>query len=389
MNSYFLDALAPLVFRSGKPFGVQSDTDDIQFPLPSTAAGLVRTQFMHQNGWDWESGATGNRAKLSDGRVAELRQIAVQGAFLAKQDVSGNIKVMLPKPANALYLKNKGTNQIQLVRLAPEAFGGGVSADFPHNGLLPVQVESQNKGKPQSGAAYWDLEDLLAWQNGKTLSFEDVNKHGVQSLPIEARTHIAINRETLSAKEGILFQTAAYDLSPPALKHHQGWEGYHYGFIIRTEADLEDNGIVRFGGEGRLSRLNKIPDGDSIFNHSESTYSNGFTLTLITPALFEQGWLPGWLDKESLTGILPHTGLQVRLRATAIDRWQPVSGWDLQKHAPKAMRKAVNSGAVYWFEILGGNPAEIAQAQWQAFSDSRQDCLDGFGIGLVAPWQNI
>ncbi len=42
MNSYFLDALAPLVFRSGKPFGAQSDTDDIQFPLPSAAAGLVR-----------------------------------------------------------------------------------------------------------------------------------------------------------------------------------------------------------------------------------------------------------------------------------------------------------------------------------------------------------
>ena len=31
---HFLDALAPLVFRSGKPFGAQSDTDDIQFPLP-------------------------------------------------------------------------------------------------------------------------------------------------------------------------------------------------------------------------------------------------------------------------------------------------------------------------------------------------------------------
>ena len=46
MNSYFLDALAPLVFRSGKPFGAQSDTDDIQFPLPTAAAGLVRTQIM-------------------------------------------------------------------------------------------------------------------------------------------------------------------------------------------------------------------------------------------------------------------------------------------------------------------------------------------------------
>ncbi len=46
MNSYFLDASAPLVFRSGKPFGAQSDIDDIQFSLPSAAAGLVRAQVM-------------------------------------------------------------------------------------------------------------------------------------------------------------------------------------------------------------------------------------------------------------------------------------------------------------------------------------------------------
>ena len=86
MNSYFLDALAPLVFRSGKPFGAQSDTDDIQFPLPSAAAGLVRTQIMRQNGCDWDGKTQGNRAKLSDVQVDELRQIVVQGAFLAKQD---------------------------------------------------------------------------------------------------------------------------------------------------------------------------------------------------------------------------------------------------------------------------------------------------------------
>ncbi|SUO91269.1 type III-B CRISPR module-associated protein Cmr3 [Suttonella indologenes] len=38
MNYYIIDALSPLVFRSGKPFGAQSDTDDIMFPLPSAAA---------------------------------------------------------------------------------------------------------------------------------------------------------------------------------------------------------------------------------------------------------------------------------------------------------------------------------------------------------------
>lgn len=134
MNSYFLDALAPLVFRSGKPFGAQSDTDDIQFPLPSAAAGLVRTQVMWQSGCDWDSKAQGNRAKLSDAQVDKLRQIAVQGAFLAKQDISDGLKILLPKPADALYLKNKETDKIELVRLAPQAFGSDTAADF----LIPI-----------------------------------------------------------------------------------------------------------------------------------------------------------------------------------------------------------------------------------------------------------
>ena len=379
MNSYFLDALAPLVFRSGKPFGAQSDTDDIQFPLPSAAAGLVRTQIMWQSGCDWDSKTQGNRAKLPDAQVDELRQIAVQGAFLAKQDISDDLKILLPKPANALYLKNKETDKTELVRLAPQAFGSDTAADFPHADLLPVQIQSPIKGKPQSGATYWDLADMLAWQNGGKLVFEDINKRGVQSLPIETRTHVGINRKTLAAEDGRLFQTAAYDFAESAREHHQGWENHRYG--------LQDNSVVRFGGEGRLSRLNKISD--DIFKQPEYAYTNGLTLTLLTPALFEKGWLPGWLDSQTLTGILPHTNLQVKLRAAAIDRWLPVSGWDLQQHAPKAMRKAVSAGAVYWFEIQSGNTAELAQAQWQAFSDNGQDCCDGFGIGLIGPWQSI
>lgn len=384
MNSYFLDALAPLVFRSGKPFGAQSDTDDIQFPLPSAAAGLVRTQIMGQSGCNWDSKTQGNRAKLSDAQVDELRQIAVQGAFLAKQDISDDLRILLPKPANALYLKNKETDKTELVRLAPQAFGSDTAADFPQADLLPVQIQSPIKGKPQSGTTYWDLADLLAWQNGGKPVFEDINKRGAQSLPIETRTHVGINRETLAAEDGRLFQTAAYDFAEPAKKHHQGWESHRYGFVIRTAADLQDNSVVRFGGEGRLSRLNKISD--DVFKQPEYAYTNGLTLTLLTPALFHKGWLPGWLDSQTLTGTLPHTNLKVKLRATAIDRWLPVSGWDLQQHAPKAMRKAVAAGAVYWFEIQSGNTAELAQAQWQAFSDNGQDCRDGFGIGLIGPW---
>ena len=43
MNTYLIEPLAPLVFRSGKPFGSQSAADGANFPLPSSMAGMLRT----------------------------------------------------------------------------------------------------------------------------------------------------------------------------------------------------------------------------------------------------------------------------------------------------------------------------------------------------------
>ena len=49
-QSYLIDSLAPLVFRSGRPFGSQVGQEDVNFPMPSSAAGLVRTQYLQQQG---------------------------------------------------------------------------------------------------------------------------------------------------------------------------------------------------------------------------------------------------------------------------------------------------------------------------------------------------
>ena len=84
--------------------------------------------------WDWADEIWGNRAGLSGKQAAGLRLIPVQGAFWENRDASDGIRILLPKPANTLYLRNKESNQIQLVRLAPKAF--------------------------DDGAAYWDLKYL-------------------------------------------------------------------------------------------------------------------------------------------------------------------------------------------------------------------------------------
>lgn len=47
-NAYLIESLAPLVFRSGKPFGSIASAQDATFPLPSATAGLIRAVHVEQ-----------------------------------------------------------------------------------------------------------------------------------------------------------------------------------------------------------------------------------------------------------------------------------------------------------------------------------------------------
>lgn len=397
MKYYWIDALAPLVFRSGKPFGAQSDTLDIMFPLPSAAAGVIRTLSAQQK----------NENFSGEFDVAQLKQITSNGIFLAQQDDSGSLKLFAPKPADSLYLKKKRNNddtnsaqkdEIQLIRLSPREAGEDCGFNLPctsqekndENNLLPVQMPpdmtpEQLKGKPQSGKQFWLLEDWLKWQNGDQLLYERIDTNGINLPSPDSRTHVAIDHETQTGIDGLLFQTAAYDFANHRKEHHQGWAETRLGFVIATPEKLND-GMVRFGGEGRLSRIQEAKNlPENVLGQSKEL-GDKIKLTLLTPAIFAQGWLPKWIDANSLEGTLPYTQTRVKLRAVAMDRWLPVSGWDLAEHKPKAMRKAVSAGSVYWFDVVT-NANDMANIANQSICDDEQDRRDGFGIVAVAPWK--
>jgi CRISPR-associated protein Cmr3 len=124
----------------------------------------------------------------------------------------------------------------------------------------------------------------------------------------------------------------------------------------------------------------------------------GLRLVLATPALFAKGWLPGWLD-DRLEGTPPHgSGLKLKLRGVALDRWGALSGWDMRPDKPhpshqggaaRSTRRLVPAGAVYWFEILANTgAANIAERLWLAsVCDAENDRRDGFGLALPGVWQ--
>jgi CRISPR-associated protein Cmr3 len=111
-------------------------------------------------------------------------------------------------------------------------------------------------------------------------------------------------------------------------------------------------------------------------------------MILATPAIFGNGWMPGWIDKETLKGRPPLCrNLEVRLISAVTGRWAPISGWSYEAghHGPKPLRRMVPAGSVYFFEV------EKQKFDWRdlwlhSVCDEEQDRNDGFGTTLWGTW---
>lgn len=383
MNAYLIESLAPLVFRAGKPFSSQASAQDAIFPLPSTGAGLIRYLALSQ-------GKVAESYKDSD--YQKLLQLQCYGVYLVKFADDKTPSIFVPKPANALCVEDD-KDEKQLFRLAPKAFDEECGSDLP-NGLLYIRAVDDKgevievKGKPKNDIKYWRLDDVIQWQNGENLTHKTISENGLSNIPTEIRTHNALDDESFSVSDSNLFQTASFDLGYH--KNQTGFDNHRLGFVIFSEQKL-DNDLATLGGERRLSYfkylkeyslLPKLPDLNTI------NQAGGFCLTFLTPAIFAQGYLPSWIDKDTLTGVLPKSQAKVRLKAVAVERWQAVSGWDSVDWKPKATRKAVSAGAVYWFELVDGSILDEQGLKFlnEPLSDNEFDKADGFGMAIVTPF---
>lgn len=382
MQTYLIEPKAPLVVRSGRPFDEQNGTDAARFPPPSTLAGALRTAHAESSGLALDKA---------------LAAIPVAGPLPVKIDAQGNNTLLVPKPADALYFYGDDKKSRRPVRCVPQKLESGEGCDLPYQALLPVQLAEDIKGKPAPGPRWWSWADLIKFRNSEKLDLDTLEKNGWSPHADEVRTHVGIDQQSYAAESGRLFQTSGLVCwqCPDKKQRHDIQDKFphsHIGLIGCIEGSIT-SGLITLGGERRLSAIQKAtttlwpvqPDELA----AEIQQAGGLTLTLLTPALFTKGWHPGWLD-DSLKGApLEINGLLLRLRSAALERWQPHSGWDLVAQQPRAGRKLVAAGGVFWFEICKATP-EAIKALWLAhISDDTQDRLDGFGLALPQPWRPV
>jgi len=399
-----LTANDPIIARDGRPFGVNQGRRmrGLPWPLPSVVAGSFRTALVKASSDTGFSGDVPER----------LKKIAVAGVFPVYDE-----ELYLPAPGDALAEPTDDKKIKTVHRVVPSACPGG--CDFP-DGLplqpvvLPKNVEDF---KPIEPPAWWPLTKMVEWLTAteKVEYVPDWLTEKFLNQPIQQlRDHVQLDAELGASAEGLLFATSGLHVSH--LPRHGAkandrkipFEERFAQITLSARVDFGDSdwqGTERLswhplGGERRLvhwasagtQKLWECP-GEVKERLANATR---IRMVLATPAIFANGWKPGWL-KNGLEG--EFNGVKLKLKGVSNGRWKAVSGWSLAKTndkgqldpsgkpGPKAIRRMVPAGSVYFFEVENPGDAAPLAGQWlHSVSDEKQEQLDGFGLAVWGTW---
>lgn len=352
----------PLIARDGRPFGAKSGNRmrSLDWFYPSVAAGALRTFVGKSLGG------------FSPEIVKKLKNISIAGPLPLKDG-----ELYFPAPAD-FACDNEGA--VYCAR--PLAYASGEGTDLPA-GLIPLQIRDQFK--PASSPAFWSAKKMVQWLVSKEVpaGFSGTEA-AIDAPPKETRVHLEMNDDRGVGEDGRLFETCGLDFSRKESATP---------LQMAVKADTGEaipEGCDTLGGERRLVEWKKNGSAAawSCPQQVLSALAGAATvrLCLATPAIFSDGWKPGWVDSAGI-GTVPGTQVRLKLGGAAVQRWQPISGWSLEAPVgPKAVRRMAPSGSTYFFEVVGGDPAELGKQWLCSVCDGEQDRRDGFGLALWGVW---
>lgn len=369
-GSIELTSLDTLFFRDGKPFtmGVESWADTTFPPTPSVLYGSLRTAYFSQNMNIFQDRLNDNSFNSDKDNTSKLE---ITGIYYKIKDGS----CCLPLPMD--YMRKKGnkknddkTHLIPLVKLNGNNLYRDIDFEYALN--VPDDYENVSDALIEVG----DFNRYLMGKNANEIEVKELEKYKYK----EPKVGISRSRITLSSEDHELYRvgmTRMKDLS----------------FVIDfKELELNNSGLMKLGGEGKAVSYNIQKYTEKIDQPKFTNDEKMFKLIITTPAVFKNGWLPSWIDRVNLEGIIPETDIQVKLVAASCNKSIVIGGFDMVKRKPKPMRKAVAPGSVYYFRVEnGGDINEIVEKlHGKAISDNIDHHFSninymkqGFGISYI------
>lgn len=319
--------LDPLFFRDGRPFTMGQDTvaNGIFPPFPSTIYGALRTAYLADNPQAYQDLTNGND-------VTENLQIT---AFYLREGVG----TILPTPFDLVYKKVHNENKEDDKTLKLEHI---VNQKFPLE-TMNVMSDRSNFENDFSGSINQQLghENFVEQLDRSYIRRNAFNRYlsgrsNIKATKLsdlisqEPKIGIGRNNNTHVTEEGNLYRINMQDLG-------------RLRFLVTFKGlSLPEKGIIRLGGEGKLATFRKAdPEKDISRKDFSFSESANVKLILLTPSVFENGWIPPIINESS----------DIELVTAAVGTPDWVGGFDMKKGKPKTMRKVVNAGAVYYIKV--------------------------------------
>ncbi|MFY2560070.1 type III-B CRISPR module-associated Cmr3 family protein [Corallococcus terminator] len=373
------------------------------WPLPTTVRGALRAAW----GQDLMAGQPGVRLtpEAWEKRSASL---ALTGFIALRRDLGeasfSTHHRMWPAPADAVVVDATEGMPARVERLRPwmpESEGVisslGPDDDSAREALWHPRPDHEGRmSKPSAEApAFWSEVRMLAW-----LMREDVPTPTTPGPGHRTDVHVAIAPGTQTAEDTMLHSRQVVELL--RLEKREGAEApvaVEWALGVRCSQPEGEavrgfpSGVLGLGGRRRLTEVEcSTAELFACPDDFRPEPSRGLRLVLATPACFERGWLPdGFSCPEGgapeYVGTLPGVKGPVVLRAALVTRAQDVSAWDMVKREPRATRRWVPAGSVYFFQKCGGGvfTTEELRALWLASWGGGRD--EALGQVLPGVWE--
>jgi len=410
MTSYL--KIAPrdvLFFRDGRPISGSNDGFGATWPLPSVFHSSVLSALYRAFPQEAEK-------RFSKAELTAFSSVKTLGPFPMK-----NGEVLFPTPADLVLDGKEDGEGLKIHQLLPTKVEelSACKGNLPEPLKYPLWAKV-SPTKKQIGA--WISASGLGKYLRGEISKIDPNKELFLNGDIfdtEPRPGIGINAETGTTKDGA-FYSASYlrlkkDVSMVAAVDVVSRERDGVDFWKKFMEESGENAKIVFGGQRGVVRVSELSENPFSCKNSEITGTTRVKWTLLSPAYFRAGWLPGFIDATSgsvllseMPARLPNEAREVwrkrcagfgkmaaKLVAARIPKPLVASGWKLKNPSSqsdcggesKATKLFVPAGAVFYFECETEADARrlVQSLHWRVKSDSLGE--QGFGLGVCSSWE--